>query len=517
MTRGLAQAREFLDLIFNDDGPGVAVGTFSKGFLLSSYCRGLVDLETRSPINVDTAFHVASVSKQFTAYAIAQLASEHKLRLEDTAGRYLAFLPAAAAGITISQLLFHTNGLNDQWVLLNLVGWSDRDIVNTMDINRLVEKQSTLKGQPGEAFSYTNTGYTLLAEIVQAVVGQSLDEYLQAILFEPLGMARSRFRSDFSTRLAFEAECYAKGNHSVFFKTTPQFATVGATSLQTSLRDLALWERQLSDSTRQSSQLMRKQGTLTNGTPTPYGFGLYHGAIGNAVTLTHSGWDVDFTSYFVYLPECGVGAAVMSNGTRMNLELIALSALCDHVELGDETAHISKRLATSIKSLTSKPKASSHHSRRRVYGSLASGDVRIWEQDVKGQRLNNGAIQCAAMLDDGTYMLVASLFDLHFAENAVVVSSPTQNTNQTLTLMPSFTFPPVLDGKASYFSLELNVTHTLIGKDGLLFWIKPGGGAYQLEQVGPALFFSEGFTLAPSDNILTIFNARSAPIIFERL
>jgi len=508
-----ALGTELIDAMFTQAGPGIAVSAFSGGSLLNNIERGQVDLESHRDINSDTAFHVASVSKHFTAYAIAQLIAEKKISLDDRIGSYLPFVSEPAKGITIGQLLFHTSGLSDQWILLSLAGWSDRDLVLTSDINRLIGRQGALKHSPGSAFSYTNTGYTLLAEIVETVVNCSLDAYLQANTFLPAGMSHTRFKSDPSVRADFEAECYTQAG-SKFIKTTPRFSTVGATSLQTSMADLARWETIFMSPRDDMRELIRRKGTLATGEPISYGFGVYHGEVGALNTLSHSGWDADFSSFILYIPDRRIGAAVLSNGSQMNLELIALSFLTDFVDFGSLTEEIRIRLATMLASNSRTSRPGPLYATRKFFGCLDSGDVRLWENTEKGQSLVGGAIQRVEKIDEGSYMLGASLSTLTFEEGWLCIYSPTQNQRQKLAPLPDVSTHQEFLGPLTFFSEELQVTHTVSVVDGRMVWSRPGHEALELEQIGPALFFSGGFTLRICEDELTISSARSAPIRF---
>lgn len=511
------QIEEYVDSMFDEDGPGLAVAVFANGKLLASHTRGRIDLESRLPIDNDTAFHAASLSKQFTAYAIAQLIVDGAMRLQDEVGLYLTFLSPEMSRITLAQLLFHTNGISDQWALLNLAGWNDHELVKTEDIIRIINNQTKLKNLPGTRFSYTNTGYTLLGQIVEILVGQSLDAHLQASLFRPAGMFHTRFRSDISTKLPFEADCYSRDREGNYTKSTPLFATVGATSLQTSLIDLSLWAKVLSERSEAVNKLLRERGSLEDGSQLPYGFGLYHGMVGDVPALSHSGWDADFSSHFVYLPEIGVGAAVLSNGSRTNLELVALSFLCDFVNIGKASAHIAKRISALVSDLGPHQRSFLVNSQRQAYGSIATGDVRIWERDAMGDSLADGALQPARLLEDGSYMLGVSLSTLEVTRDAITISSPTQSVRQTLPIIPLNHSRQALIGECSYFSKELNVTHSFIEEDGNLYWYRPGHEPSRLEIFDDVLFFAEGFSLRLSNEKLIIHSARTAPILFERI
>jgi CubicO group peptidase (beta-lactamase class C family) len=506
-------AQELTDKIFRDDGPGFAVGVFTKGKLVEKLCRGRADLDKDTPIDHHTAFHAASLSKQFTAYAIALLLSERKIGLDSEIGAFLPFLRAEASHITIAQLLYHTSGLSDQWVLLNLAGWTEQDIIYTHEINRLISRQTRLKYPRGRVFSYTNTGYTFLAEIVQTATGRSIEDYLNASLFRRLAMSHTRFRADFRSRLPYEAECYTGSVGTGYVKTTPRFATAGATSLQTSLVDLALWANHLLDpNPSETGRLMQSKGHLNTGESIPYGFGLYHGIVGGIETLSHSGWDADFSAYVIYLPRHDVGAAIFSNGTPMTLELIATAFLTQYVDFGPETARIERRLLALDRGRERPSSKSPARAEKTVYGSIESGDIRIWERDEEGQRLRYGIVQDAEAIDEGVYTLGASLSTAAVQPEELRISSPTQNLQQTFPRMAGSPGKYSARQALSFHSEELQATHVIIGDADSLLWIRPGRRPLRLDEIGDGWFYAEGFSLLVSHENLIILNARSDPI-----
>src|SRR5262245_20298336 len=157
------------------DSPGCALAVIKDGQIVYKRGYGMADLDHDIPIKPDTVFHVASVSKQFTAMAILLLAKQGKLSLDDRAQKYITELREFDQPITIRHLLSHTSGLRDQWNLLMMSGTRlGEDVVRDEDILDLVSRMKELNFKPGEQHLYCNTGYTLLAYIVKRVSGQSL-------------------------------------------------------------------------------------------------------------------------------------------------------------------------------------------------------------------------------------------------------------------------------------------------------------------------------------------------------
>src|SRR5713226_5902838 len=167
-----------------------------SGRIVHARGYGMADLEHNVPIRPETGLHVASLSKQFTAFAVLLLAAKGKLSLEDEVRKYVPEIPNFGAPIRLQHLLYHTSGLRDQSPLLQLAGWRPMDERTEDDVLNLVRRQRELNFQPGEDFAYCNTGYTLLAVTVRRVSGCPLRAFAKKHIFRPLRMAATRFRDD---------------------------------------------------------------------------------------------------------------------------------------------------------------------------------------------------------------------------------------------------------------------------------------------------------------------------------
>src|SRR5687768_11256733 len=179
--------------------PGCAVAVFQDGEIRYQRGHGMANLDHGIALQPSSVFHVASVSKQFTAAAVTLLAQEGRLSLDDPVRKYLPEVPDFGSPLTIRQLVHHTSGLRDQWQLLELSGWRySHDLITDADVMSLVRRQKTLDFAPGSKYSYSNTGYTLLAQIVGRVSGRSFREFTTERLFAPLGMSSTHFRDDFT-------------------------------------------------------------------------------------------------------------------------------------------------------------------------------------------------------------------------------------------------------------------------------------------------------------------------------
>ncbi|MBN9605376.1 MAG: beta-lactamase family protein [Actinomycetales bacterium] len=167
--------------------PGCSAAVGVEGGIAWANAAGLADLATGSPVTVDTRFDMASVTKQFTATVILQLADEGAIALSDTVAAHVAGMPAWAETTTLEQLLHHTSHIRDYYQAIQFDwGLGFADYVSHADMLRAIADLPTL--EPGEGFLYSNSNYVLLAEVIQRVTGQTYPEALDARIFAPLGL-----------------------------------------------------------------------------------------------------------------------------------------------------------------------------------------------------------------------------------------------------------------------------------------------------------------------------------------
>ena len=310
---------EAIDRLFerwdDPDSPGASVAVIREGEVVFARGYGCAQLEYGVPIGPDTVFHVASVSKQLTAMAVALLAVEGKLGLDDEIAPLVEGFPDLGHPITLRQLLHHTSGLRDQWALLALAGWRLDDVITRDHVLTLVRGQRELNFPPGERHLYCNTGYTLLGVAVETVSGQSFSEFTRERIFEPLGMASTHFHDDHEHLVPNRAYSYGRTRDG-FEKRVLSYANAGATSLFTTATDLVRWLDNL-DHGRvggpEALARMQERGVLSSGEPIDYALGVVHGRHDGWRTLGHSGADAGFRSHAVWFPEARLGVAVLSN------------------------------------------------------------------------------------------------------------------------------------------------------------------------------------------------------------
>ena len=303
--------------------PGAAVGVVYQGKLIYAKGFGEADVETGAPITPQTIFHVASVSKQFTAYAIVLLAQEGKLALDDDIRKYLPEVPDFGKTITIRHLIHHTSGLRDQWNLLAMAGWQLDDVITKEHIFNLVKRQKELNFEPGSKMTYCNTGYTLLAEIVARVSKQPFPTFMEQRIFKPLGMKNTLFYDDDERIVKGRAYSFYQPETAkdTYKKSILSYANAGATSLFTTVTDLAQWISNFRSpvvGTTATMTQMLERGRITKGDTLPYAFALSHEKYKGLSYYGHGGADAGFRSFLCYFPKEDYGFIVLSNQAEFN-------------------------------------------------------------------------------------------------------------------------------------------------------------------------------------------------------
>ena len=301
--------------------PGVAIAVVRDGKKVLSKGYGLASLEHRVPITPSTVFDVASVSKQFTGLAIAMLVEQGRIKLTDDIRKYIPELGDVGQTITIEHLVHHTSGLRDWPGSLSLAGWRMDDVVSFDQILDMAYHQRSLNFVPGAEYTYSNTGYNLLAELVKRVSGQSFRAWTDEHLFRPLGMTDTHFRDDHTWVVPNRAFGYAKMGDSSWAATTNNLTALGSSSLFTTVDDLAKWVMNFDDPKVGGATAMamtRTRGRLNDGTTIPYAFGIVNGEYRGQPIVNHSGSWASFATFVLHFPAQHFGVIVLANTGSVN-------------------------------------------------------------------------------------------------------------------------------------------------------------------------------------------------------
>lgn len=317
MTTGAASAstREAtIDAWMRDytgEVPGASVLVLKDGAPAFRRSYGMADLEAGIASSPTTNYRLASVSKQFTAACVLLLAEDGALSFDDPLKRWLPSLPAAADGITLRHLLSHTSGLVDYE---DLMPAHETRQVHDADVLQLLEREDRLYFPAGSAYRYSNSGYALLALVVERASGQRFAAFLQTRIFAPLGMTATRAREDEGPTVTDRAFGYSliDGRWQRTDQSTTS-AVLGDGGIYSSLGDLASWDAALYDDRLLSAT--SRAAAFAPATPTTesdvahYGFGW---RLQDAMQW-HSGESIGFRNVLLRFPAQRLTVIVLSN------------------------------------------------------------------------------------------------------------------------------------------------------------------------------------------------------------
>jgi len=308
-----------LDAILKDyrraDAPGASVLVALDGKVLYRKAFGLANLEEKTPVTTATNFRLASVTKQFTAAAVLLLAERGKLSLDDPLTRFFPGFARAAHRVKVRHLLGHTSGLLDYEDLIppgTTVPLKDKDVLD------LVGKQDRLYFAPGSQFRYSNTGYALLALIVEKVSGRPFARFLAENIFDPLGMTGTvAYEAGIST---VARRAYGYSEKSGRFERTDQSLTssvLGDGGIYSSVEDLWRWDQALYGTRLLPAKTLAmafQAGTPTSDQPgSGYGYGWYVASHRGTRKVWHYGETLGFSTYLARYPDKRLTIIMLTN------------------------------------------------------------------------------------------------------------------------------------------------------------------------------------------------------------
>jgi len=297
------------------DSPGCALGVIRDGRLDYARGYGMANLEYGLPLTPQSVFRMASVSKQFTAAAIALLAQDGRIGLDDDVRKYVPELPEFPTPVTIRQLVHHTSGVRDYLTLFALAGARDDDFYTDDEVVAMLARQRALNFPPGSEHLYSNSGYFLLSVIVTRVTGEPLSAYAQEKIFGPLGMSHTHFHDDHTRIVPNRATGYSRKDDGWHIDQTT-LDMIGDGGVFTSIEDLVAWDRSFYDGSLGGPALVETLLTpavLTDGTTIAYAFGLEHGSYRGLKTVEHGGSFVGFRTNIVRFPDEKLSIACLCN------------------------------------------------------------------------------------------------------------------------------------------------------------------------------------------------------------
>lgn len=315
---GTSAEREITDIFakFVDPGdPGCTCGVSQNGTLTHALAFGLADLERGKPLDTHSIVNLASVTKQFTAFALLLLQQQGKLSLDDPLVRYVPELAASAKGVTLRHLMHHTGGLRDYIQIIYMGGRKDSDGSTIHESVQALARQTRPNFQPGAEYVYSNTGYMLLGVVIARVSGQSLAKFSEERIFRPLSMKNTSIVDSYPDGIAALARGYAKTDKGFVIDETA-WEQVGDGQVHSDLHDLALWDENFYTARlggREVIDQMVKVGVLNSGEPIDYAAGLLVSESRGIRWVSHGGSWVGYRSHLLRVPDEHLSVIVLCN------------------------------------------------------------------------------------------------------------------------------------------------------------------------------------------------------------
>jgi CubicO group peptidase (beta-lactamase class C family) len=332
-----------IDAIFSslksNNAPGAAVLVVRNGRTVFRHGYGVTDLHTRHKIDAHTNFRLASFTKQFTAACIMLLARDGKLHYDDHLTDFFPEFPAYGKSITVRNLLNHTSGLPDYEDILmkQYDGTPPEKVPQILDagVLKLLERETSGKFPAGSKWEYSNSGYAVLAMIVEKVSGKPFGQFLQQRIFTPLEMKHTLAYEKGKNEVPHRAYGHSKED-GAWRETdqSPTSAVLGDGGIYSSLDDLAKWDRALRNHTLLSEAEMQPALTAVSPADGPaktpegqtlsYGFGWFLDPHAGHRRMFHNGSTVGFRTTIQRFPDDNLTIIVLANRADADPEALAL-------------------------------------------------------------------------------------------------------------------------------------------------------------------------------------------------
>lgn len=310
-----SQIDSLVESYYSPDKPGIAISIIQNGKTTYSNQIGLANLEYGIAISDSTAFHIASVSKQFTSFLALLLEKEGKLSMSDDIRNHLPELKNLPYKITLNQLANHSHGLPNLFELAQLKGFGLEDRMSHRQIVDMLLSIKSVNFVPGEKFEYNNTGYVLLAEIIERASEKPFQEVLQERIFKPLTMNHSKAVNHPSLLVKNRASSYRSTSDG--YKNFPfNIMANGSSGISTSISDLSKWVAIFQNPNEEQKEIfaaMQIKSKLNSGKITDYGLGLQMGSYRGLDLVFHGGGDAAYRSYILHVPKHKFSIAILGN------------------------------------------------------------------------------------------------------------------------------------------------------------------------------------------------------------
>lgn len=300
-----------------EDSPGAVVGVMKDGEVVFAKGYGMANLPHAVPNTAETLFNIGSISKQFTAFALALLEARGELSLDDPVREHLPELPEFDDVVTMRHLLTHTSGYRETygmgWLAGVPPGQSRYPREGALDV---VQRQTELEFPAGSRWQYNSSAYVLLAMVIERVTGEPFPQWMDENVFDPIGMDRTVVEPDVEAVIPGAADSYTDAEGEGYLTAFGNRAYWGAADIYTTVADLAKWLENLDTGEvggRAVQQRMRERFVLTSGHTLNYALGVSVKQHRGLERLQHGGSQAGYRAFLSFYPELDAGVVVMSN------------------------------------------------------------------------------------------------------------------------------------------------------------------------------------------------------------
>ena len=486
--KAIARTDSLLNIYKRANAPGMAVGIMKDGKAIYKNTFGVANLEDNAPITDSTAFNIASVSKQFTAFIALLAEEEGKFSLDDDIRIYLPELSHLRSKITIRQLANHTNGLPNFSEIKKLQGFGDEFKVSNIQAVQTLFGIKEVNFPPGEQYQYNNTGFTLLAEILRRVYKKEFSEIAKEYVFDPLLMKNTMAIDDPDKIIPNKAESYQQKGNS-FLKLPIGQMVSGSSNIYATLDDLCRWAANSQEAKVGSCALydkMKKNTVLISGKNIEYGLGLQTEKYKGMDIVFHGGGTVGYRTYILHVPSHRFSVVILGNKHGFEGYLIAYKLV--DIFLGDQQAPLSLPQKTAY----------SPSELKQFEGVYAVNPGNYLEISKQGNELYLGTYN-----HKGREPLEA-IGDNKFKITSIPTASLTFQRGSLSLRIADFTYnarkikldPPQIDKRVLeklagfYINEEFNTIYQLLADDNKLIARHPLNGDIQLYPLDASSFYS---------------------------
>jgi CubicO group peptidase (beta-lactamase class C family) len=515
LSFGQLKESQEIDSIFKEWGkqnvPGGAIGIIKDGKLIYAKEYGTADLEHNIKITPSSVFNICAESQQFVAFSLLLLEEQGKLNLDDTIQKHLPDFPEYDAPLTIRHFIHHTSGIRHYRPLVELKGRSILDNVEADEVYALIKHQKALNFLPGKKFAWSNSGYFLLAKIIEKVSGQSLREFTKEHIFDPLGMKNTLFYDDNTDLIKNKVFSYNKKSaEDGFDNVMNRTNLIGAGGIYSTIEDLFLWDQnfynnKLGKGDQKIITNMYKEGRLNNGESSGHAYGLISNNYKGLKTFENGGSFAGYQSEILRFPDENFSVIILAN--RGDADPWVLAYHVADVLLKDKFIDLSKNKGNSTDNKTGNLDSSTvkeKFSLKQITGDYEMEPGRLLKFNTKHnslQLLEGWGDPLMLIHKQGNIYKEANNPYLQFVfsnlNNGRTQNLTVSDTGFTRTLIRKEKFDfsnlNLADYTGNFYSEEIDTTHVLFLDDGKLNVKIANNEVLALAPYNIDTFYSDGY------------------------